>query len=342
MTNAFRNLVCATVASLIGISTAGAQGDIRGRVTDEFGAPVVDARLALAPGDRRTYSDDDGSFVFLQLKPGTYSLDIRRIGYQPQTVKIDVGARAAVTVIKLVAIPRVLDSIRVAAKANGLRYTGVVLDERSAPMPDAIVMVPGKARELRTDANGRFSVDGFAAGTVIARVRKLGYVPQLHSVSLDQSRVDTVRMRRLAQNLSPVQVSTQSGFGKDTFAYRDLDERMRWKSEQSYVVPREEFDEQGTTDLANAIRYSPTGGRYGGTLSHPMPDGCIIINGDRALRDWPLTAFHADEVETVEVYPPKSDATGSLEVRGCDPKKPVYVIWMRANSTRFPPIPPNP
>jgi hypothetical protein len=137
-----------------------------------------------------------------------------------------------------------------------------------------------------------------------------------------------------------VQVTTQSGFGKDTFAYRDLDERMRWKSEQSYIVSRQEFDEQGSATLADAIRYSKTGGRYGGTLAHPMPDGCIIINGERALRDWPLTAFRADEVETVEVYPPKSDATGSLEIRGCDPKKQVYVIWMRSNSTRFPPIPP--
>ena len=119
----------------------------------------------------------------------------------------------------------------------------------------------------------------------------------------------------------------------------ELDQRMRWKSEKSYVVSREELDQQGTTDLANAIRYSVTGGRYGGTLSHAMPDGCVIINGDHALKDWPLTAFFADEVEAVEVYPPKTDVTGSLEVRGCDPKKQIYVIWTRANSKRFPPNP---
>jgi hypothetical protein len=82
-----------------------------------------------------------------------------------------------------------------------------------------------------------------------------------------------------------------------------------------------------------------TGGRYGGTLSHPMVDGCVIINGERALKDWPLTAFFADEVEAVEVYPPKSDVSGTLEIRGCDPKKQVYVVWMRANSKRFPPNP---
>lgn len=337
-------LSCAAVAAFVAASTARAQaGDIRGRATDEAGAPVVDVQFVLSPGDRRTLSEDDGAFVFVQLKPGSYSLDVRRIGYQPQTVKVDVGARATASpVIKLVAIPRVLDSIRVSEKANGLRYTGVVLDERSAPMEGAIVMVPGKARDLRTDANGRFSAEGFGPGTVIARVRKIGYVPQLHTVMIEGSKVDSIRMKRLAQNLSPVEVQTQSGFGKDTFAYRDLDTRMRWKSEKSYVVSREEFMEQGTTDLSNAIRYSPTGGRYGGTLSHPMPDGCIIINGERALKDWPLTAFFADEVESVEVYPPKSDVSGTLEVRGCDPKKQVYVVWMRANSKRFPPIPPSP
>ncbi len=341
MMQTVRKVACAAIAALIAIPAVHAQGDIRGRATDEAGAPVVDVQLILSPGDRRALSEDDGSFVFLQLKPGSYTIDVRRIGYQPQTVKLDVGARATASpVIKLVAIPRVLDSIRVSEKANGLRYTGVVLDERSAPMEGAIVMVPGKARELRTDANGRFSAEGFGPGTVIARVRKLGYVPQLHTVMIENSKVDSIRMKRLAQNLTPVQVTIQSGFGKDTFAYRDLDQRMRWKTEQSYVVSREEFAEQGTTDLTNAIRYSTTGGRYGGTLSHPMPDGCIIINGERALKDWPLTAFHADEVESVEVYPPKSDVSGSLENRGCDPKKQVYVIWMRSNSTRFPPIPP--
>jgi hypothetical protein len=256
-------------------------------------------------------------------------------------VKVDVGARATASpVITLVAIPRVLDSIRVSEKANGLRYTGVVLDERSAPIVDAIVMVPGKARELRTDANGRFSVDGFAAGTVMARVRKIGFAPQLHSLEMMNSKVDSIRMKPLAQNLSPVQVLSQSGFGKDTFAYRDLDQRMRWKGQKSYVISREEFDEQGSTNLANAIRYSGTGGRYGGSLAGtPMPDGCVIINGERALKDWPLTAFFADEVEAVEVYPPKSDPSGSLDVRGCDSTKQVYVIWMRANSKRFPPNP---
>ena len=345
MMHAVRKVACAAVAALFAVSAVHAQGtgDIRGRATDEAGAPVVDVQLILSPSDRHALSEDDGSFVFLQLKAGSYTIDVRRIGYQPQTVKLDVGARATASpVIKLVAIPRVLDSIRVSEKANGLRYTGVVLDERSAPMEGAIVMVPGKARELRTDASGRFSAEGFGPGTVIARVRKLGYVPQLHTVMIESAKVDSIRMRRLAQNLSPVEVNTQSGFGKDTFAYRDLDTRMRWKSEKSYVVSREEFMEQGTTDLSNAIRYSPTGGRYGGTLSHPMPDGCIIINGERALKDWPLTAFFADEVESVEVYPPKSDVTGTLEVRGCDPKKQVYVVWMKANSKRFPPIPPSP
>jgi hypothetical protein len=330
------------IASLVAVGSARAQGtgEIRARVLDDAGAPVVDAQVELSPGSRRALSEDDGAFIFTQLKPGSYTLQVRRIGYQPLTVKVDVanGATAA-PAIALVAIPRVLDSIRVVEKANGLRYTGTVIDERSAPIEGAIVMVPGKAREIRTDANGHFSVDGFRAGTVLARVRKLGYAPQLHSLLMVNSKTDSIRMKPLAPNLPTVEVMAKSGFGKDTFAYRDLDQRMRWKGEKSYVVSREEFAEQGTTDLSNAIRYSVTGGRFGGTLSHPMPDGCVIINGERALKDWPLTAFFADEVESVEVYPPKSDPSGSLEVRGCDPNKQVYVIWMRGNSKRFPPNP---
>jgi hypothetical protein len=337
-----RKLIGAYVAAICVAVSARAQGagEIRARVVDNAGAPVGDAQIELNPGARRALSEDDGAFVFTQVKAGAYALQVRRIGYQPLTVQVTVGAGATVSpTISLVAIPRVLDSIRIFEKENGLRYTGTVIDERGAPIEGAVVMVPGKARELRTDANGRFSVEGFRVGTVLARVRKIGYAPQLHSLQLINSKIDSIRMKPLAQNLSAVQINAQSGFGKDTFAYRDLDERMRWKGEKSYVVSRQEFDQQGTTDLTNAIRYSVTGGKYGGTLSHPMPDGCVIINGERALKDWPLSAFFADEVETVEVYPPKSDPSGSLEARGCDPQKQIYVIWMRSNSKRFPPNP---
>jgi len=342
MMSSVRKIVGFAIAAVCAISPARAQGtgEIRARVLDEAGAPVVDAQVELVPGSRRALSEDDGGFAFTQVAAGSYTLQIRRIGYRPQSVKVEVGARATASpAITLVAIPRVLDSIRVFEKANGLRYTGTVLDDRSAPIEGAIVMVPGKSRELRTDAGGRFSVEGFGQGTVIARVRKIGFAPQLHTLQMVNSKTDSIRMKRLAQNLSPVEVMAKSGFGKDTFVYKELDQRMRWKSEKSYVVSREEFDQQGTTDLANAIRYSVTGGRYGGTLSHPMPDGCVIINGARALKDWPLTAFFADEVEAVEVYPPKSDVSGSIEARGCDPKQQVYVIWTRTNSKRFPPNP---
>jgi hypothetical protein len=337
-----KRIACVAIAIVVAAASARAQAasQIRGRVLDDAGAPVVDAQVELAPSSRRALSEDDGGFAFVNLSPGAYTLQVRRIGYLPSSVKLDVAARATATVaVTLVAIPRVLDSIRIFEKANGLRYTGAVLDDRSAPLEGASVMVPGKARELRTDANGRFSVEGFSKGTAIARVRKIGFAPQLHTVQFMNEKVDTIRMKRLAQNLSPVEVLAKSGFGKDTFAYRDLDLRMRWKTGKSYVVGRDEFDQQGTTDLATAIRYSTTGGRFGGTLAHPMVDGCIIINGERALKDWPLTAFYADEIEAVEVYPPKSDPSGTLEPRGCDPDKTVYVVWMRGNSKRFPPNP---
>ncbi len=332
-------IFAATVMMTCALSAARAQGtgEIRSRVLDAAGAPIIDVQIELNPGLRRTLSEDDGSFVFTQVKPGAYTLQLRRIGYTAQTVSVQVTAGAtAAPGITLVAIARELDSIRIFEKANGLRYTGTVLDERSAPIEGASVMVAGKARELRTDAEGHFSVEGFAAGTVVARVRKIGFAPQLHTLQMIHSKIDSIRMKPLARTLSTVEIQAKSGFGKDTFVYKDLDTRMRWKSEKSYVVSREEFDQQGTTDLANAIRYSVTGGKYGGTLQHPMPDGCVIINGERALKDWPLTAFFADEVETVEVYPPKSDVTGTIEARGCDPKKQTYIVWMRGNSKRFP------
>ncbi len=192
------------------------------------------------------------------------------------------------------------------------RFSAVVLDDAGVPVPEVAVTVEGVSNTLRTDALGRFMVPKEVHGTVVIRMRKIGYRAFLGSLHMIATRDDTLRMSRLAQNLSAVQVTEASGFGRDTFVYKDLDQRLRWRDHQSAVVSREELNAMGRLNLCRALLFTPTGARYGVNCRA----ACIILNGDHSTL-MPAGAFYADEVEMVEFYPPKGDISGSLAPRGC-------------------------
>ena len=84
---------------------AGAQtttGLIRGYVTDENGAPVAEATvLARSPelnAERGATTDARGFYTLPGLRPGTYELLIRRIGYQAQTRAVQVMIGQTLTI----------------------------------------------------------------------------------------------------------------------------------------------------------------------------------------------------------------------------------------------------
>ncbi|HLA90884.1 MAG TPA: carboxypeptidase-like regulatory domain-containing protein [Gemmatimonadaceae bacterium] len=309
-------LVCG--AALAGIATrarAQGAGSIEGRVVDVSGRPIGGARITLDSSARRAQSELDGRFVFRQLPPGTHRLDVRRLGYQPATIAVDVTDRTIRPVITLSAIPQLLDSVRIAERARGLSYSAVVLDDFAQPVLDAQVVVPGSSGQIRTDSAGRFRVRAEKAGTLMLRLRKLGYRPVLTTLRLVAAREDTLRMSRIAQTLPAAEVVERSGFGRDTFVYRDLEARMRWKETGAGVISREELDAQGRASLCDALPHTPTGTRLGlrPTRAWCGP-GCILVNGDR-LSIGALTTIFADQVEAVEYYPSGSDWSGTMALR---------------------------
>jgi hypothetical protein len=273
-------------------------------------------------------SDDDGWFTFRALAPGAYTIDVRRIGYRPGSLTVNVASGDATPTIVLVAVPAILDSVRIRERSSGMRYSGVVVDDAGLPLPGVAVMVPGVDNAIRTDTAGHFVVPKAVRGTLMLRMRKMGYAAYFGSLRMLADREDTVRMPRLAQALSAVQVLEASGFGRDTFAYRDLDQRLRWKNHQSVVISREEFDEQGKTSICDAMQFTPSGAQY-----RVKCDGvrmCVILNGERKTLMDPH-AYHADQVEMVEYYPRASDWSGNLASRGCTASKQtaVLVVWLR-------------
>src|SRR6266550_9503072 len=73
-------------------------GTIRGTVTGSGGAPIgsaqVVARNVSTGATRNTLSNDAGAYALVGLAPGTYDVNVRRIGSTPQarTIVVQIGA----------------------------------------------------------------------------------------------------------------------------------------------------------------------------------------------------------------------------------------------------------
>jgi hypothetical protein len=312
-------LAATTLASAT-VALGQGTGRIDGKVVDEGGRPIVGARVEITPTARRILSDEDGSFRFLNVAVGRYAIATQRIGYKSSKLAVDVTALGTKTTIVLVAIPQILDSIRIHEHAFPMRYSAVVVDGAGRPIPDVSVVVAGIDNTIRTDSAGHFVVSKNVHGRLIVRMRKIGYGAYLGSLTMLTEREDTLRMSRLAQGLSAVQITEASGFGRDTFVYKDLDQRMRWRTHMSTVMSREDLDRLGRGSLCPSC----------GDARQP----CVILNGERGTA-MPLSAFFADQVEAVEVYPPKSDWSGNLAARGCSGVL-TWVVWLRKDTARAP------
>jgi hypothetical protein len=326
-----RLLVVVTAAALAATAVQAQEkfsGAIHGRIVDQNGDRVVGAQVTIMPGARHVISFEDGGFDFGNIKPGEYTISARRIGYDPASAVFTVRDSAIYVAITLVALPQLLDSIRIREKAVGLRFNGIVMDQNQEPVKNAEVMAVGIDNTLHTDSLGRFFVPKLGRGAFMIRIRKIGYAPLLSSYYLFSDRVDTLELARLSQSLSPVQIEAESGFGRDFWDYKDLDQRHRWKTFGAGTISRDELAEQGGKNLCDAIPSTPSASKLMLRFDPICPEHLvtILLNGGLCIRR-DLGSFVADDVEMVEYFAAGSDKSGSLLHRNCAP--PTYVIWMR-------------
>jgi hypothetical protein len=294
------------VAFVVGLFTpaesTNAQNSVRGRVKDENNRPVSFVQVQLVPGDRRAIADQNGEFVISALRTGDYEVRLRRIGFTPTELKVHVPSDEGWIPITMNSLPRVLDSVRIRERASILRYTGIVVDDLDQPVIGAEVIGAGASdRGVRTDSLGHFRLDKVQKGTLVLRVRKFGYAPYFGSLTFRTEREDTIRMKRHATDLPEAYIRAESGFGRDTFAYVELDSRMRWKLSSGGVASREDLDPWAEMDLCQAIMRTAVGGKMQLRESGCSVPRCILIDGVEPLIR-PLNAFTAAEVETFEYH----------------------------------------
>ena len=319
----WRWLGAVATALLIHVPVAAQQGPntLRGRVIDETNRPVPFAQIEILPGDRRIVTDQNGDFAIAGLERGEYELRLRRVGFSPTQVKVRVPLEESQFRITMTGLPLVLDSVRVRERASTLRYTGVVLDDFNQPVVGAEVIAAGASDlGVRTDSAGHFRLTKPQKGTLILRVRRFGYTPYFGSLTFQAEREDTIRVKRHAQDLPEAWIRIESGFGRDTFAYIELDSRMRWKVPGSGIASREDLDRWGDMDLCQALMRTPAAASMELRESHCPQPQCIIIDGLQPVIR-PLNSFLAAEVEAVEFH--RRDLTGTINSRkgvACSPR----------------------
>ncbi len=287
--------------------------DIRGRVRDENGRPVSYAQVGLEPGDRRVVADQNGEFVITALRTGEYTIRVRRIGFEPAQVAVRLPSDGAPIIITMQSLPRLLDSVRIRERGPVARYTGIVVDDLDQPVVGAEVIAAGAADlHVRTDSAGHFRLLKAQKGTIVLRVRKVGYTPYFGSLSLRAEREDTIRVKRHPQGLPEAYILAESGFGRDTFAFIELDSRMRWKLSSGGVASREDLDPYADMDLCQALIRTPLAGKMMLRESGCSAPRCVIIDGLQPLVR-PLNAYMASEVEAFEFH--LKDWSGTLHDR---------------------------
>ena len=81
------------------ITETSSVGGIAGSVSDRTtGEPVATVNVSISPGGSQTVTGSDGSFSFVKLEPGSYTLSIRKEGYNPNTVDATVKAGESTSV----------------------------------------------------------------------------------------------------------------------------------------------------------------------------------------------------------------------------------------------------
>lgn len=142
-------------------------GGISGTVKDSLGYPVVGARVSVAGTQLVVETDDRGQFLLAKASPGETSLRIRRIGFKPDTVRVNVLAGETVpATFTLARLAVELDPLVVYGRRNvtgrlagfyerrdrGLGHflTREQIDKRNPMrMTDLFRMIPGARVESR-------------------------------------------------------------------------------------------------------------------------------------------------------------------------------------------------
>ena len=313
--------------------------NVRGRVIASDGRPLAGVEVQVQGTTLATRSEANGRFEFVGAPTGSSTLTFRRVGYLPTIAIVAIPDTAGLEVSMVATAPE-LDTVRVIASLNVL--AGVVVDSLYRGIADVGVEMIGHNQRTTTDGAGRFTLTAVRSGTVILRLRKLGYAPVTQSLRLDAWRGLLVKMHALPVTLTDAQIKDKSGFGGREFFFNEASQRIAVRGLRAAVVSREELAAYSGASLESALMHAPSAAFVAGDLQAAGLRACVLMDGYRAVGPASLAGFRADDAEFVEIYPPGTEITSSVarnmttvrcpvvRVASTFRRGPLYVvIWSR-------------
>ena len=313
---------------------------VSGRVSTVTGSPVIGAAITIVGSKSATRSDSAGGFRLARVPKDVITIEFHRLGYVPAMVTLDATSGTDTLFVQMLANTPTVDTFKVTAQTNLL--AGIVLDAQNQPVSGALVTLVGrKSLEIESGADGWFTFSVERPGPIVFRVKKPGFASLTESLRLDGVRGVVLHLLKPSANLTRIQKSDADGYNnRMVFVWHQTDHRMAVKSSRAAIVPREELAPLGAMPLGNAVRFTKSGRGAANFLTNQNNEVCVLLDGYRPMGLTSLDIYRASDVEFVELYPPGSEMSGSLDgylnMALCsDPFKkrdlrPYYaVIWMR-------------
>lgn len=179
-----RILLVAVFLLFVSFSLSGEDGtfSISGKVTDDAGEGIPWAGLVLKETGIWTVSDDDGRFVFGNVLPGTYTLEVSCLGYVTQKREIVIDADMPGLLVRLPENSLALDGVVVTARQGEDAMNTTLVFDRNAldhlqmsNVADVAALLPGgktvnpdlTASNVLSVRDGGVSAGNAAFGTAI-------------------------------------------------------------------------------------------------------------------------------------------------------------------------------
>lgn len=342
-----RTRAVAWAALMVGVLAARAAAqekpNVRGVVTSPSGRPLDGVDVRIDGGPMATRTDERGRFIFVNVPRGVQTLQFRRIGFLPAVLSVRVPETSDTLSVRMVASPPMLDTVQVTAHLNLL--AGVVLDAKNRPVSGATVdLIGARTGETTTDSTGTFTFTSEKRGMIVVRARKPGYEMAMHSMMLQDWRGLVLRVDTLSTKLRSARKAELSGIGNAVeFVWKETQQRITARGGRATVITREDLAPFSDLTLGEALRYAPAAAGVATELYSAAGNVCVLRDGRFLVGSTTLDLYETRDVDFVELYPPGTEASGTVarysRDGGCRSVRtpglarnrgPFYaVIWMR-------------
>jgi hypothetical protein len=315
--------------------------NVTGVVRSVGGLPIAGMEVRIEGSQHSTRTDTRGGFAFTGVSNGAQEVVARGIGYLPSRLSIRVPEKALALELTVLPAPPVLDTVKVKERLHVL--SGVVVDDRSQPVPGATIeVITGDRRSLTTGEDGWFTLTAVKEGVLVFRTKKEGFYMTNTSVRMNDWRGIVVRMEPLGSKMSETAIADASGTSNNAAAaWQDTGMRLSMRGSRAVVLSEEELAPFADLPLAKAISMTKAGAMLSIELERLKGMICVLLDGRRAVGSTSLESWRASEVEMVELYPPGTESSNTvrryLRNAGCQArveagrtKGPFYaVLWMK-------------